>query len=113
MSNASHVWAPRPSSIQSKSFSRYEPPLERIPPSRHRATTVQAGAFPEILSPEKISRGLSREGDAAYQADVFEQSSSPAQRPTKTLDAFSDPLSESLPEDFDQLPIELISLVDR
>jgi hypothetical protein len=85
----------RPSPLSSKSFARYEPPSS---PGRHRASTV--------ASP--VSAKSSRK-DQSNNDDVFEKPEEEDQEPlTPEIGK-----STSLPDKFDELPIELASLTDR
>ena len=87
----------RPSAVSTKSFTRYEPPAPSSP-GRSRASTIQS--VPPLKSPKKVD---------ASSEDIFE----------KTINEESEPpspdlgRSSSLPERFDELPIELASLTDR
>lgn len=78
--------------------------------TRHRANTLQDGAAPKNISTQRID--ISGDGDLKpVHQDIFEKDSaalenadgSPVSRETVT----------ELPEGFDNLPVELISLIDR
>ncbi|KAL8641899.1 MAG: hypothetical protein Q9228_001347 [Teloschistes exilis] len=78
--------------------------------TRHRANTLQDGAAPKNISTQRID--ISGDGDLKpVHQDIFEKDSaalenadgSPVARETVT----------ELPEGFDNLPVELISLIDR
>ena len=87
----------RPSPLSSKSFARYEPPAHSPPSHRSRASTVQSPVT--VKSPRQ----------EAINEDVFDK------RNAEDEDAVSPSLSKStsLPDKFDELPIEIASLVDR
>jgi hypothetical protein len=93
--NVSEPAKARPSALATKSFTRYEPPNTTSPTSsRSRASTVQAVPTKKVdASPE----------------DIFE----------KSIDEEAEPSSPdlgrsgTLPDRFDELPIELASLCDR
>jgi hypothetical protein len=84
----------RPSPLSSKSFARYEPPTS---PGRHRASTVASPVSSK--SPRKDQSN----------DDVFEKPEEEDEEPlTPEIGK-----STSLPDKFDELPIELASLTDR
>ena len=87
----------RPSPLSSKSFARYEPPVPSSPAHRSRASTAQSPVT--VKSPQKET---GRE-------DVFEKKNEEEDEP----DSPSLEKSQSLPDKFDELPIELASLTDR
>ena len=104
---------PRPQALQiSKSFSRLEP-SRSSPLNRSRATTLQNGSIPEATSSD--AEGQSYNGSNPQQkADLFEQATSNSGKHGSARD--TDPLSpqdQEVPEGFDDLPIELVSLIDR
>ena len=108
-----HGSGPRPQTLQiSKSFSRLEP-SRSSPLARSRASTLQNGTISESLSPD--TEGHLRSGNSPQQkTDVFEKANSSSGRDGAARD--SEPLSpqdQEVPEGFDDLPIELISLIDR
>lgn len=94
---------PRPLHV-SKSFSRIEP--SPISPSRTRSKTFQNGSAPIANESKptrgnvKVVRGLS---------DVFESGLGPYGSEDEDM---PNP-SGKLPPDFDELPIELVSIADR
>ncbi|RAL60149.1 hypothetical protein DID88_000774 [Monilinia fructigena] len=98
--------SPRPRPLQSsKSFSIEEPSSS---PDRSfrplRANTIQNGTIPSVLVSDKTkSRENRRPGT---QSDILEKSSEDGGN-GKTAD-----VSGKLPADFDELPIELVSLAD-
>ena len=85
----------RPSPLSSKSFVRYEPATS---PGRHRASTVASTV--STKSPKKQVSGLE---------DVFVKPEDDADEPISPDIS----KSNSLPDKFDELPIELASLTDR
>ena len=92
-------------SHNSKSFSRIDP--ARTSPLRSRASTLSHGVVPVQENPlavEAMDDIVSKP-----QEDIFEKG------PSRSNTANNDqPLSpQELPEGFDDLPIELISLIDR
>jgi len=88
----------RPSPLSSKSFQRYEPASTSPSTGRSRASTIQ-GPESRMSQPNGVTGA----------EDVFD----------KTVDEEEEPLSpdlgraQSLPDRFDELPIELASLTDR
>ena len=102
------VGAGRPNmSHNSKSFSRIEPAVTN--PLRSRASTLSHGVVSDkdSLLPAEMRNGTD---NIAGQEDIFEQKSPSRQN---TMPA-TQPLSpQEFPEGFDDLPIELISLIDR
>jgi hypothetical protein len=91
----------RPSPLSSKSFARYEPPVSSSPSSqpnvRNRASTVQS---PVTVKPPRRD---------TLSEDVFEKKNEDDEEPVSPSIA----KSTSLPDKFDELPIELQSLTDR
>ncbi|OAL39489.1 hypothetical protein AYO20_01359 [Fonsecaea nubica] len=88
----------RPSAISTKSFTRYEPPAPSSPAGRNRASTIQA--VTSLKSPKKQD---------SSPEDIFE-------KPINEEDEPPSPdlgRANSLPDRFDELPIELASLTDR
>src|SRR5271154_472889 len=92
-----------------KSFARYEPAQSSPISGRSRASMAQPMA--SVATPKKEDRPLAspRKAKSGDYGDVFE----------KTLEEDEEPLSselgrsQSLPERFGELPIELMSLTDR
>ncbi|MCJ1306680.1 hypothetical protein MMC25_000323 [Agyrium rufum] len=97
----------RPSPLNtSKSFSRFEPSTPtHYSPVRHRASTVTQGTSPSLQSPK---RRLTHAELDTHGADVFEKPVAEA-----TIQMLPEESTETLPEGFDELPIELMSLADR
>ena len=92
----------------SNSFSR----LISSPPSHHarsRATTFQTSSIAGKLGPD-MTTSLSNEDSKEKQEDIFEKSSL-VSGAEGTLSEIESP--QDVPEGFDELPIELISLIDR
>ncbi|EXJ68946.1 uncharacterized protein A1O5_07878 [Cladophialophora psammophila CBS 110553] len=89
---------PRPSALSTKSFTRYEPAATSSSTGRNRASTIQSVA--SLKSPKKQD---------ASPEDIFE-------KPINEEDEPPSPdlgRTNSLPDRFDELPIELESLTDR
>ena len=96
----------RPSPLNSsKSFTRYDAPAP-AGTSRNRASTVSSGAIPGIREPKRTS---TQTENSRPHKDVFERASIEDAREGKLSEAGT----ETLPEGFDSLPIELASLADR
>ena len=88
----------RPSALSTQSFTRYEPPAPLSPSGRSRASTIQS--VPPPKSPKKVD---------ASSEDIFEKSMNEENEPlSPVLDK-----TNSLPDRFDEMPIELASLTDR
>ena len=87
----------RPSALATQSFTRYEPSTSSAT-SRSRASTIQS--VPDVKSPKKVD---------ASPEDIFEKSINEESEPTSPGLG----RANSLPERFDELPIELASLCDR
>ncbi|KAK6371608.1 uncharacterized protein PV06_01364 [Exophiala oligosperma] len=83
----------RPSAISTKSFTRYEPDNPSPPPNRSRASTVQS-----VTSPKSPRR------DDVFVKPINEENEPPSPDMGR---------SQTLPDRFDELPIELASLADR
>lgn len=108
-----HGSGPRPQTLQiSKSFSRLEP-SRSSPLARSKANTLQNGSILETTSSDAESQ--SHDGSNPQQkADLFEKATSKSGKDGSARD--TDPLSpqdQEVPEGFDELPIELVSLIDR
>ena len=89
----------RPQTLHaSKSFSRLEPPKNTL--TRNRASTVQ-----NILKAPS-AKELESNNEDLFNGDIAEES------PEDEQDVCNRKLS-NLPDDFDELPIELVSLTDR
>ena len=97
----------------SKSFSRLDSPRSS-PLSRSRASTLQNGATPELLTSEMTASPLSDNVNRGLQQDdIFEKNNlvSGDQGSIQDVNELESP--HDVPEGFDELPIELISLIDR
>ena len=93
-------------SHNSKSFSRIEP--TRSSPLRSRASTLSHGPSSEVDNPLSV-----RPGDVngeLQQEDVFEKKSAGR---GNTMGNARPVSPRELPDGFDDIPIELISLIDR
>jgi len=86
----------RPSPLSTKSFTRYEPPSSPATSNRSRASTIASPVYPRKSIDED-------------RQDVFNK------KQEDDEDLSSPKLGEAhtLPERFDELPIELASLTDR
>ena len=85
----------RPSPLSAKSFTRYEPPVSPIASNRSRASTISSPTYP-------------RKSIEEDRQDVFNKKPEDEEIESPKLDR-----TKSLPEQFDDLPIELASLTDR
>lgn len=96
----------------SKSFSR----LKASPSSlldRSRSSTLHDGSIAETLSLDAESQPYNGTSPQ-HKGDLFEKATSSSGRDGSYRDA--DPLSpqdQEVPKGFDELPIELVSLIDR
>ena len=104
----------RPSAVQTaKSFTRFEPAKTSPGLGRNRASTIQSGASPsrtELLISSPTSPD--RPPDARPE-DIFEKPNIEEDAALSPVLEVALPRSQSLPERFDELPIELMSLTDR
>jgi hypothetical protein len=108
LSNGSKADAAHPRPLHnSKSFSRIEPEDPGHPTRSQRASTVQDEAMPEIISSDQPSI-LKENKFSKMPQDSFDKSSEEDESHGAVEGA-----PEKLPADFDELPIELISLTDR
>jgi hypothetical protein len=105
---------PRPSAVQTaKSFTRFEPSKTSPGLGRNRASTIQTGVSPsrtELIISSPISPNRPSNGRPE---DIFEKPHTDEDGALSPVLDPSLPRSQSLPERFDELPIELISLTDR
>lgn len=92
---------PRPLQL-SKSFSRIGPASPDLSTRTQRASTIQNGVAPKGAMVNKSSE------DRRVPADAFEKSSEDSEESGNTEEE-----TAKLPDDFDELPIELASLSDR
>ena len=80
--------------------------------ARSRASTLQTGSIPGKLGPEMTS-SWSNENSKEKQEDIFEKSSLVSGAEGTFRDASEIESPQDVPEGFDELPIELVSLIDR
>lgn len=102
----------RPQTLHvSKSFSRLDSPRSNAF-SRSRASTLQNEVGAENTAPEAMH--ISQDENSQRQAgDTYKKKSSRSGLQSSMMDK-ADPVSpQGVPEGFDELPIELISLTDR
>ena len=101
----------RPGTPQkSKSFTRLESP-RTTPPNRSRANTIQHGIIRSPINSDILSP---INGDnSAEQDDIFEKDSLISGEEGSFKDLTELDSANAIPEDFDELPIELVSLIDR
>ncbi|MDI1485973.1 MAG: hypothetical protein OHK93_004162 [Ramalina farinacea] len=99
----------RPAGLQaSQSFTRLEP-TSTSPLSRSRASTIPNRS---LGSPNKVNDAFAKEKPTVHQDDIFEKSSliSGEEGSLKDVEEVD---STDVPEGFDELPVELLSLIDR
>ena len=102
----------RPTTPQkSKSFTRLESPRSS-PLARSRASTLQNGTIPENGISEMTASPL-EQSSKPDQEDIFEKNSLINGEEGSVKDVAEMDSPNDLPEGFDELPIELISLIDR
>ena len=97
----------------SKSFTRLDSP-HASPVSRSRASTLQNGTSPGSSNTETIALPLEGNAKGGLQEnDIFEKDNlvSGAQGSVQDVNELDSP--QGIPDGFDELPIELISLIDR
>ena len=95
---------PRPIHV-SKSFSKLEPASPDHSTRSTRASTIQNGVIPKGVMSDKTS---TKDSKAKVQPDAFEKSPVEDGEPRASNEG-----TGKLPADFDELPIELVSLTDR
>ncbi len=104
---------PRPQANHaSKSFSRLDSPRsspQSSPLSRSRASTLQNGVPPRTIISEMMTSPLEEKGDL-QQDDIFEKDNLVSESQGTIQDVSEMDFRD---EGFDELPIELISLIDR
>jgi hypothetical protein len=88
-----------------KSFSKLEPASPDRTTRSTRASTIQNGSIPESVLPDRTNPRDGKKPQA--EPDAFEK------RPQEDESGAGDELSGKLPANFDELPIELVSLTDR
>lgn len=105
------VAAPSPSPQYPKPFTRLESP-QTTPSARSRATTLQTDFTRENADPPP-GASLNDPSQKPQDGDIFERSTliSGKQGALKDIEQVDSP--SDIPEGFDELPIELISLIDR
>ena len=86
----------RPSPLSVKSFTRYEPPTSPVVSNRSRASTISSPSYPRKSIEEDRQDVFNKKQEDEEEAE------------SPKLDRI-----KSLPEQFDDLPIELASLTDR
>ena len=102
----------RPQTPQkSHSFTRLESPRSS-PLSRSRASTLQNGAIPETLHAGLTASPLS-ENRNFDQEDIFEKDNLVSGTQGRVQDVNELESPTDVPAGFDDLPIEIISLIDR
>ena len=94
-----------------KSFSRLEPAVTS-PVSRSRASTIQAGTISRGLAPDSMDMDSNQYG-GSLQEDIVDEKGSDGVFEALRADTATDDSPRDVPEGFDELPIELISLTDR
>ncbi|KAL8694658.1 MAG: hypothetical protein Q9218_000753 [Villophora microphyllina] len=105
----SHPGLTRPQTLHSKSFTRMDPAYSNSM-ARHRASTLQDGTTVKNMNPRRIDVFGDGESKPTH-GDIFEKDST-APESLHASPAAREAVSE-FPEGFDDLPIELISLIDR
>ena len=90
----------RPSTISIKSFTRYEPSSASAPTPAGRVRASTITSVPDMKSPKKIDASP----EDIFEKPITEESEPPSPDIGRT---------SSLPDRFDELPIELASLCDR
>ena len=102
----------RPQTPQkSHSFTRLDSPRSS-PLSRSRASTLQNGTIPETTHSRLTASPLS-ENRTFDQEDIFERDNLVSSPKGKVQDVSELDSPIDVPEGFDDLPIEIISLIDR
>ena len=115
MSTAPVIWANGSSRPQtphmSNSFSRLVS-SPSSPLARSRANTLQTFSVAGNLNSEMITSSLD-ENSTGKQEDIFEKSSliSGSEGIVRDVSEIESP--QDIPEGFDELPIELVSMIDR
>ena len=96
----------------SQSFTRLNSP-HASPPTKSRASTIQNGILPNSLMTSKLAEAPRHEQISSDHGDIFEKNSliSGEEGTTRDIEEVDSP--KDIPEDFDELPIELLSLIDR
>lgn len=95
----------------SNSFSRLVSPASS-PHTRSRSSTLQTVSVAGNLSSEMTTR-WSDENSSEKREDIFEKSGLVSETGASFRDVSEMESPQDVPEGFDELPIELISLIDR
>ena len=96
---------------KAQSFTRLDSPRS-YPASRERASTLQNSAVAGIMQSDLMSSPLG-EDMGRSQDDIFEKDNLVSNGHGKMQDMDELDSPHELPAGFDELPIELISLIDR
>ena len=102
----------RPQTLHgTKSFSRMDSSQPK-PLAKSRASTLQNGTRPDTRASERLDTPAVEDSSQFQTGDIFEPESA---HPSEGLGGDGSLADETkdLPEDFDDLPIELISMTDR
>ena len=97
----------RPSALPAKSFTRYEPSPNSPVSGRSRTSTTQSPVKPTALFTDSPLASPSR--TSSSNLDIFEKAIPESDEPASPDIS----RSQTLPERFDELPIEIASLTDR
>jgi len=103
---AQHGFERSPTHHNSKSFSRIEPKTSS--PLRSRASTLSHAVVPD--NDRRGTTDLMAEVNSKLEEDIFEKTNAAIANGANNAELLS---AQELPEGFDDLPIELISLIDR
>jgi hypothetical protein len=103
---AQHGFERSPTHHNSKSFSRIEP--KTLSPLRSRASTLSHAVVPE--NDRRGTTDIMAEVNSRLEEDIFEKTNAAIANGANNVQSLS---KQELPEGFDDLPIELISLIDR
>lgn len=106
LSKKSETHRPHPLNV-SRSFSRAEPVSQSNASRGQRASTIQNGIIAEGFASDR-SNAQAETKIPRMQPDAFGKSPEGVE-----YHEFGDVATGKLPADFDQLPIELVSLTDR
>ena len=96
----------------SQSFSRLESPSSS-PLARSRANTVQAFSVSGNLGSNMTTSSLDGNREGGEEEDIFQKSSLISGSDGTVRDVREIESPQDTPEGFDELPIELVSLIDR
>ena len=95
----------------SQSFTRLEP-KQSSPHTRNRASTLQSNFVPRSDTPEMFALPLP-EDSKIHETDIFEKDNMLNGAEGLMKNENKTDVTEDVPKGFDDLPIELISLIDR